>query len=61
MNPAKKADAKQSEAFAKAARDLGCDEDEPHFDEKLKKVARHKPSAPLVAPVAADAKGRKAT
>jgi hypothetical protein len=34
---------KQSEAFIEAARELGCDEDESHFEEKLKKVARHKP------------------
>jgi hypothetical protein len=33
----------QSKAFIKAARELGCDEDEAHFEETLKKVARHKP------------------
>jgi hypothetical protein len=33
----------QSQAFIKAARELGCDEDELRFEEKLKKVARHKP------------------
>ena len=32
----------QAERFKKAARELGCDEDETHFDEKLKQVARHK-------------------
>jgi hypothetical protein len=26
-----------------AARELGCDDDPVHFDEVLKKVARHKP------------------
>jgi hypothetical protein len=33
----------QSQRFIKAARELGCDEDEAHFSETLKKVARHKP------------------
>jgi hypothetical protein len=33
----------QSQAFIEAARKLGCDEDPAHFDEILKKVARHKP------------------
>jgi hypothetical protein len=33
----------QSERFKEAARKLGCDEDPMHFDEKLKKVARHHP------------------
>jgi len=38
----------QSQAFIEAARKLGCDEDPAHFDEVLKKVARHKspPNAP---------------
>jgi hypothetical protein len=36
-------DREQSQAFIKAARELGCDEDPAHFDEILKKVARHKP------------------
>jgi hypothetical protein len=35
----------QSQAFIEAARELGCDEDPAHFDEILKKVARHKPPA----------------
>jgi hypothetical protein len=34
---------KQSKMFIEAARALGCDEDPAHFDEILKKVARHKP------------------
>jgi hypothetical protein len=38
----------QSERFIEAARKLGCDDDPAHFDEILKKVARHKP--PLHAP-----------
>jgi hypothetical protein len=36
-------DKEQSKLFIKAARALGCDEDPAHFDEILKKVARHKP------------------
>jgi len=34
----------QSKTFVKAARELGCDEDPAHFEEILKKVARHKPN-----------------
>lgn len=33
----------QSQRFIEAAQVLGCDEDPAHFDEILKKVARHKP------------------
>jgi hypothetical protein len=33
----------QSKLFIEAARKIGCDEDPAHFDEILKKVARHKP------------------
>jgi hypothetical protein len=33
-----------------AARELGCDEDEPRFEEKLKKVVRHKPSESFSGP-----------
>jgi hypothetical protein len=33
----------QSERFIEMARELGCDEDETAFKEKLKQVARHKP------------------
>jgi hypothetical protein len=42
----------QSKAFIEAARDLGCDEDPAHFEEKLKKVAAHKPppTEPLAPP-----------
>jgi hypothetical protein len=37
----------QFDRFVDAARKIGCDEDPAHFDEILKKVARHKPpSAP---------------
>jgi hypothetical protein len=39
----KKNDTEQSRRFIEAAHKLGCDEDPAHFDEILKKVARHKP------------------
>jgi len=35
--------AAQTERFRQAAHELGCDDDEAHFEEKIKKVARHKP------------------
>ena len=34
---------KQVSRFKETARLLGCDEDEAAFDEKLGKIARHKP------------------
>ena len=34
----------QSDKFKAAARALDCDEDEARWDERLKKVARQKPS-----------------
>ena len=41
----------QAEQFIAAARELGCDEDESHFEKTLKKVARHKlPNAPVAKP-----------
>jgi hypothetical protein len=43
MQKSKNSHDTQSQRFIKAARELGCDEDEAHFEEKLKKVARHKP------------------
>jgi hypothetical protein len=33
----------QSERFIETARELGCDEDEAAFDEKLKRIATAKP------------------
>ena len=33
----------QTERFKQAARELGCDDNESHFEEKLKAIARHKP------------------
>lgn len=41
--PKRTSNANQSDSFIKAARELGCDESEAAFDEKLKKVAAHKP------------------
>jgi hypothetical protein len=43
MNQGKTTDKDQFKCFIEAARKLGCDEDPAHFDEILKKVARHKP------------------
>ena len=43
MSKSSKISDDQIEQFKQAARELGCDEDESHFEEKLKKVARHKP------------------
>lgn len=33
----------QLDKFKQAARDLDCDEDAERFEDKLKKVAKHKP------------------
>lgn len=38
----------QSDKFKEAARQLGCDEDEARWDERLRKVARQKPLEPPV-------------
>lgn len=35
---------KQSDAFIKAARDLGCDEDEAKFNAALRRIGEAKPS-----------------
>ena len=43
--PAKKHDPKQLDRFKETARQLGCDEDEAAFDEKLKSIAKAKPMA----------------
>lgn len=40
----------QSRRFVEAARELGCDEDEAKFDEKLRRVAGRKPPAPKAKP-----------
>lgn len=43
----KKADAKtQHERFIEAARELGCDDDEQAFEERLKRVAESPPQKP---------------
>jgi hypothetical protein len=34
----------QSDKFKDTARELGCDEDEARWDERLKKVAKAKPA-----------------
>jgi hypothetical protein len=46
MTPKPKASTSTSQTakFKKAARDLGCDEDGAAFDERLKKIAKAKPS-----------------
>ncbi len=44
-----KDDLEQFNRFVESARELGCDENPAHFDEILKKVARHK-SPPSVPP-----------
>jgi hypothetical protein len=54
----KKNDTEQSRRFIEAARKLGCDEDPAHFDEILKKVARHKPP-PNAPPKSKDKKNTK--
>ena len=37
-------DQSQSEKFKQAARDLECDEDEGRWDERLRKIAKQKPT-----------------
>ena len=36
----------QSDKFKEAARDAECDEDEARWEERLRKVAKHKPAEP---------------
>lgn len=36
----------QAQKFEDAAREAGCDEDEAHWEERLKKVAKRKPEKP---------------
>jgi hypothetical protein len=36
----------QSEKFKKASRELGCDEDEAAFEERLRKIAKAPPPKP---------------
>lgn len=43
MGARSKNDLKQIDRFKEAARELGCDEDEARFDEKLGKLVKHKP------------------
>lgn len=42
-NPTKDGGESQGRKFIDTARELGCDEDEAAFDDKLKRIARHKP------------------
>jgi hypothetical protein len=51
----------QSAAFVDSARELGCDDDPAHFDEMLKKVAKHKAHDEAVrpGPRSADSKEQK--
>ena len=39
----KKTDKAQHRRFVEKARELGCDEDEERFNDRLKKIARHEP------------------
>jgi len=41
--PRRKDDPDQSKRFIETARELGCDEDEVAFDEKLRRIATAKP------------------
>ncbi len=50
MKKKPKAESGQSDAFIEAARELGCDDDPVHFDEMLKKVAKHKESSSIPRP-----------
>jgi hypothetical protein len=34
----------QSDKFKEAARELECDDDEKRFDERMKKLVKHKPA-----------------
>lgn len=43
----------QSDKFKQAARDALCDEDEARWEEKLRKVAKHRPLEGGAAPEAA--------
>jgi hypothetical protein len=43
MSKKQESQADQSKRFIETARELGCDEDEAAFDEKLKRIARARP------------------
>jgi hypothetical protein len=43
MTDPKSSNKPQNERFIEAARELGCDEDEAAFDEKLRRIATAKP------------------
>jgi hypothetical protein len=42
----KPSEASQRQRFIETARELGCDEDEASFDEKLRRIATVKPKRP---------------
>lgn len=44
MTKAKQDASDQHKRFIETARELGCDEDEAAFDEKLKRIAQAKPA-----------------
>jgi hypothetical protein len=46
MNAKRKPASEQSKRFIEKARELGCDEDEAAFGERLRKIAKAKPSEP---------------
>jgi len=46
MATAKRNSTKQHDRFVEAARQLGCDESEPRFDEALKRVGKAKLTHP---------------
>lgn len=52
-------DTEQVARFVETARALGCDEDEAAFDEKLKVIARHKPTDKPETPQPAPKRVRK--
>ena len=41
----KSSDDAQSQRFMETARELGCDEDEAAFEDKLRRIARQKPKS----------------
>ena len=45
MKSKEKSSESQHARFIETARALGCDEDPTAFDDKLKAIARHKPTA----------------
>lgn len=46
MTTESKSPKSQSDKFVQAAKELGADEDLERFEDKLKKIAKHKPKVP---------------